>query len=93
MWTSLPVSEMGMELSGFMQTHLESARSRRERAKRFFNGKLGEVIHYSKLSRFKPVEFEVYVVQPGLLKGQITEEQMNILSSAYEQSATLHNVR
>lgn len=61
----------------------ESARGRRGRATRFFNGRLGDVIHYSKLSRFKPVEFEVYAVQPGLSKGQMTEEQMNILSSAY----------
>ncbi len=61
----------------------ESARSRRGRATRFYKGRLGDVIHYSKLSRFKPVEFEVYAVQPGLSKGQMTEEQINILSSAY----------
>lgn len=61
----------------------ESERGRGGRRTRFTKGRLNDVLHYSKASRFKPVEFEVLAVQPGLSKSNMTEEQINILNSAY----------
>ncbi|MEN1990130.1 DEAD/DEAH box helicase [Paenibacillus hubeiensis] len=71
-----------VDLCKHMQTR-NNPRNRRGRATRFFNGNLNNIMHYSKLSRFKPVEFEVYIVQPGLSKEKMTDEQINILASAY----------
>ncbi|WP_379139049.1 hypothetical protein [Paenibacillus sp. sgz500958] len=55
----------------------------RGRASRFMKGNLNDIQHYAKLSRFKPVKFDVYVVQPGLSKRDMTEEQINVLSASY----------
>jgi len=50
---------------------------------RFIKGDSRMVANYQRLSRFKEVKFNVYIVQPGLSKTNITSEQATVLAASY----------
>lgn len=52
------------------------------RDSRFLAGEMKEINRFLALSRFKPIHAQIVVVQPGILKDKLTDDQTTVLAAA-----------
>jgi hypothetical protein len=57
--------------------------SNAQRSTRFLKGSASDVNRFSQISRFKQVKLEIIIVQPGLSKSNMSNDQKTILASSH----------